>query len=183
MIFLRHPKPDIEPGICYGRTDLDIAAEGHEQIEEALRKTPKVKKVVASPALRCRKLAMTIAERDRADLRFDERLWEMHMGEWEGLAWSEIDRSASEHWLEDPISRPTPGGECFADLQNRVAEALAEIADEHAMTTAVVCHAGPIRATQMAWEAISFSEAFSQVPGYAEPVRLLNPAWISPTSE
>jgi len=177
MIFLRHPKPEIDPGICYGRTDLEIADIGHEQIEQALVDTPKATRIIASPALRCRKLTMSLAKRDGLDVDFDERLWEMHMGDWEGIAWKDIDRSLSEHWLEDPINRPTPNGESFADLQARVSATISELLDDHAMTTLVVCHAGPIRATQMAWEGISFRDAFTQTPPYSEPIRLLHPDW------
>ena len=177
MIFLRHPKPEIEPGICYGRTDLEIAAIGHQQIAKALETTPKLTRIVASPALRCRKLALSLAQRDQLEVRFDPRLWEMNMGEWENIAWKDIDRKLSEHWLEDPINRPTPGGEAFIDVQNRVLDALSTLMDDEAMTTAVVCHAGPIRATQMAWRKITFHQAFAEAPPYSEPIRLLHPDW------
>jgi len=177
MIFLRHPTPEVEPGICYGRTDLEIAEIGHDQIERALDSTPKASRIVASPALRCRKLALSLAARDGLQVHFDERLWEMHMGDWEGIAWKDIDRTHSEHWLRDPVNRPTPNGESFADLQARVGDAVSSLLDDHAMTTLVICHAGPIRATQMAWEQLSFREAFAQTPPYSEPIRLLHPDW------
>jgi alpha-ribazole phosphatase len=177
MIFLRHPTPLVDPGTCYGRTDLDIAEIGHEQIRLALETTPAVARIIASPALRCRKLALALGERDGITVEYDERLWEMHMGEWEGIPWSGIDRKMSEVWLKDPVNLPTPGGESFADLQKRVAEAIGQRNDPLAMQTAIVCHAGPIRATQMAWENLSFAEAFASTPPYAEPIRLLHPDW------
>ena len=177
MIFLRHPTPLVDPGICYGRTDLDIADIGHGQIELALKTTPRITRIVASPALRCRKLALSLAKRDQVEVRFDDRLWEMHMGDWEGLAWKDIDRTLSEKWLEDPVNNPTPGGEAFVDLQRRVSEVISELMDENAQMTAIVCHAGPIRATQMAWERLSFKEAFAQTPPYSEPIRILHPDW------
>lgn len=171
LIFLRHPTPDVPTGTCYGRTDLDIADIGHEQIANAVKVTPHVKRVIASPALRCRKLAISIAERHDLTPTYDERLWEMNMGEFEGKLWVEIDRAKSEKWLEDPMNNPTPGGESFADVQARVLEALKQ-AD---METAIVCHAGVIRATQMAWEGMTFEEVFKAMPPYAEPVRILPP--------
>ena len=120
MIFLRHPTPHVEPGTCYGRLDLDIAEIGHEQIELALASTPPARHIVASPARRCRKLAQSLAERDSLTPRFDERLWEMHMGEWEGLKWDDLDRARSNSWFADPFGNRAPGGESFADLQARV---------------------------------------------------------------
>ncbi len=171
MIFLRHPTPDVPTGTCYGRTDLDIAEIGHEQIANAVKITPVVKHIIASPALRCRKLAISIAARHDLEPTYDERLWEMNMGEFEGQLWAEIDRAKSEKWLDDPMNNPTPGGESFADVQSRVLEALKQ-AD---LETAIICHAGVIRATQMAWEGKTFKQVFEETPPYAEPVRILPP--------
>ena len=172
MIFLRHPTPEVAPGTCYGRLDLDIAEIGHEQIRLAVENTPPVKKIIASPALRCRKLANSIAEKNNIQPAFDERLWEMDMGEFEGKLWKEIDRQKSEAWLEDPMNNPTPGGESFLQVQIRVLQAL-QSAD---METAIICHAGPIRATQMAWESKSFKQVFAEQPPYAEAIRIIPPA-------
>ena len=171
MIFLRHPSPRVEPGICYGRLDLDIADEGPEQIARALELTPKVTRLIASPALRCRKLAEALAERDDVNLVLDERLWEMNMGDWEGLMWRDIPRELSEPWIRDPYNLPTPGGESFRDVQVRVLEALENAEPD----TVIVCHAGPIRAVQMAWHGLSFHDAFASTPGYAEPIELHPP--------
>jgi len=178
MIFLRHPSPKIEPGICYGQLDLDIAEEGHDQIARALELTPKVARVLASPALRCRALARSLAERDDIEIALDERLWEMNMGDWEGLPWRDIPREISEPWIRDPFNLPTPGGESFRDVQSRVLAALDGIEG----TTAIVCHAGPIRAVQMAWQGLSFKDVFSQVPPYSEPIELHPPTWFTPQS-
>jgi len=173
MLFLRHPKPAVDPGICYGQTDLDIGEEGRIQIARALELTPPVARIIASPALRCRELALALARRHDAELRFDERLWEMHMGDWEGLPWSRIPQEHSEPWLQDPFNLPTPGGESFRHVQHRVLTAIKElgISDD----TALVCHAGPIRAVQMAWHGLSFREAFAVTPAYAEPIELRPP--------
>ena len=171
MIFLRHPTPAVAAGTCYGRSDLDIADIGIQQIETALKITPPFKKLVASPAKRCRQLAERLAARHGLEPIFDERLWEMDMGDWEGLMWKDIDRSLSEAWLKDPFNIPTPNGENFRQVQERVLDAIST----HDGETAIVCHAGPIRATQMAWQNQSFSQVFAQTPPYAEPIRILKP--------
>lgn len=171
MIFLRHPTPDVPTGTCYGQTDLDIAEIGHAQIENAVKVTPTVSRVLASPALRCSKLAHSIADRHGLTPIFDERLWEMNMGEFEGKLWSEIDREVSAKWFEDPFHNKAPGGESFLDVQTRVLKAL-EQADDGC---AIVCHAGVIRATQMAWEDKTFKQVFAEMPPYAEPMELFKP--------
>ncbi len=178
MIFLRHPSPDIASGICYGQLDMGIAKIGHEQIRKALVDTPKFTRIIASPALRCRKLASELAARENLELQFDERLWEMNMGDWEGIAWKDIDREKSNAWLKDAHYNSTPNGECFHDVQIRVSACIEEIVsttnDHH--QTVIVAHASPIRATQMAWENLSFSEAFGQLPPYAEPIEINPPS-------
>jgi len=171
MIFLRHPTPDVPTGTCYGQTDLDIAEIGHAQIENAVQVTPVVERVIASPALRCQKLAHAIADRHGLKPTFDDRLWEMNMGDFEGKLWAEIDREVSAKWFEDPFHNKAPNGESFLDVQTRVLEAL-EQADD---TCAIVCHAGVIRATQMAWEDKTFKQVFAEMPPYAEPMELFRP--------
>ncbi len=168
MIFLRHPRPGIDPGICYGRLDIDIHEEGHGEIEKALEAAPRARLLLASPALRCRKLALAIAQRDGLEVRFDERLWEMHMGDWEGLPWKDIPRDLSEPWLKDPFNRACPNGENFRQVQERVLTAL-EPYDDDIM---IVCHAGPIRAVQMAWQNLTFAQAFASTPPYASPLEI-----------
>jgi alpha-ribazole phosphatase len=171
MIFLRHPRPAVAAGICYGRLDIDLHADGDAQIGEAVRQLSGVRAVIASPAKRCRALAEAIAEHCRVAPVFDERLWEMHMGDWEGMAWRDIPREVSEPWTSDPFNLPCPNGESFRDVQLRVLAALAGHSDD----TAVVCHAGPIRAVQMAWLGLGFAEAFSNTPSYAEPITIVRP--------
>jgi alpha-ribazole phosphatase len=171
VIFLRHPRPGVDPGICYGRLDLDIHEDGHGQIERAVTLAPPARLLLASPALRCRKLAEAIARRHDLEIRFDERLWEMNMGDWEGLPWSEIPRHLSEPWLQDPFNLACPNGESFRQVQERVTQGLAN----HGAETIVVCHAGPIRAVQMAWTGLTFAEAFASVPPYAEPIEIIRP--------
>lgn len=173
MIFLRHPKPDIAEGVCYGRTDMDIADIGYEQINQALKTTPRANKILSSPAIRCRKLTLSLAKRDNIEPIFDERLWELNMGDFEGVRWDEMDREQSEKWLSDPINACPPNGEAFGDLQKRVLNALADHLDKTHTTTIIICHASPIRAVQMAWQNITFNEAFKQLPPYAEPIEIM----------
>ena len=177
MIFLRHPTPDIAQGICYGQLDMDIAEDGHDQIEKAILDTPKFTRIFASPALRCRKLATMLAQRENLEVQFDERLWEMSMGDWEGIAWKDIDRELTQEWLKDAHHNATPNGESFHDVELRVSQCIKEITSSNVdtTTTVVVCHASPIRATQMAWEGLNFSQAFGQTPPYATPITIKAP--------
>ena len=167
MIFLRHPRPQVQPGICYGRMDIDVGPESPAEIAAALASTPPVLRVLASPARRCRALAEGLAARDCVALDLDDRLWEMDFGDWEGMHWDHIRRSDSDEWAGDPWSIAPPGGETFAQVHARVGEALARAT----AGTAIVCHAGPIRAARMILTGASFATVFADPVPYAAPVR------------
>ncbi len=168
MILLRHPKPVAEIGVCYGRTDLEIGPEGEAQIAAALAATPPVMRVLASPARRCRALAVALAERDGTPLVFDARLWEMDFGAWEGRRWADIPAEESGPWTADPWHVAPPGGETFTMMRDRVAAALAGVGPG----TAVVCHAGAIRMARMILTGASFAEVCAEPVPYATPIHL-----------
>ena len=87
LYLIRHPRPLIAPGVCYGR--LDVAAEDPLPIAAALRALlPAGAPVWSSPLQRCRLLAGHL----RPQPRLDERLQEIDFGDWEGQAWDDIPR-------------------------------------------------------------------------------------------
>ena len=169
MIFLRHPKPQAPAGLCYGRMDIGVGPEGEADIRRALGETPRLARIVASPALRCRKLAEELARRDGVALRFDPRLWELDFGDWEGMTWDQIRRGDSDPWAKDPWTVAPPGGETFAAVHARVAEVIAEAAPG----TALVCHAGPIRVARMILTGAGLNAVFAEAVPYATPIRFL----------
>ncbi len=176
MIFLRHPKPEAPEGICYGQTDLDIGPEGEAQIALALKATPRIARVIASPARRCRRLAGALAARDGVGLVLDPRLWEMDFGDWEGMRWEDIPRADSDPWTEDPWRIAPPGGETFTAVHARVAAVIGEVIAEVAPGTAPVCHAGSIRMARIILTGAGFDEVCAEPVPYATPIRLTREA-------
>jgi len=168
MIWLRHPRPRVAPGICYGRLDLPEGPMAGAEIAAALKITPRAARVVSSPALRCRRLAERLAARDGAALELDERLWELDFGQWEGRAWDALDRAQTEPWAADPWRLAPPGGESFAVLHDRVAAVIAEATPG----LVIVAHAGPIRAARMILEGSSVARVFAETVPYAHPIEI-----------
>lgn len=168
MIFLRHPRVAVPDGLCYGRLEVGLAETARGDIAACLASLPRVAAVVASPQLRCRALADQIAARDGVSVRCDVRLMEYHFGAWEGLFWADIPRDQSEPWTADILNAAPPGGERFTDLIARVGEALGDIPPG----TAVVAHAGPIRAARMLRTGASFDTVFADTVPYCTPVIL-----------
>ncbi|MCL5775447.1 histidine phosphatase family protein [Limibaculum sp. FT325] len=166
MIFLRHPRPDVAPGICYGRLDLGPGPGAGAEIAAALAATPRARAVLTSPATRCRGLAEALAARDGVAAVTEPELMELDFGAWEGRAWEAIDRAASDPWAADPWRVAPPGGESFAALHARVAAVLAR-APEGAV---FVTHAGPIRAARMILTGAGFETVFAEPIPYAVPL-------------
>jgi len=86
LYLIRHTKPDIEPGICYGQLDIDVAASFENEANHILRCLPQLELVIASPLLRAHRLGEAIAQAQGCPLRSDARLIEKHFGAWEGKA-------------------------------------------------------------------------------------------------
>jgi alpha-ribazole phosphatase len=170
MIFYRHPQPDVQAGLCYGRLDVDVHPNAITSIRNACSNPPHFSSIVSSPAKRALALAEPLAATTRATLTTDAQWMEMDFGAWEGRLWSEIDRAESDPWASDPFHLSPPNGETFASVVQRVKSALAECLPN----TAIIAHAGPIRAARMILTNMSFEAAFSEPVPFATPITFEN---------
>ncbi|MBI1238627.1 MAG: hypothetical protein GC199_04720 [Alphaproteobacteria bacterium] len=168
LILIRHPLPDVPPGTCYGRLDIPAGPSLPLDIHRVSESLPEGVRLVSSPALRARSLAEGVAARRGLDLAIDERVHEMHMGDWEGLLWRELPKELTTHWMSDPMTLSPPGGESFSQVIARVSAALID----HGRTApvAIFCHAGVVRAAEMALTGRTFKQVFSRDIPYAEPI-------------
>ena len=139
-------------GRCYGRLDVGLSAAGRVQcaaLAERFRKEP-VGAVVTSPAFRARETAEAIAAPHGLHVQLAESLRELDFGELEGRAYDEIavsDPELYERWMTAPTTVQFPGGESFADLQERVDAGIAGLLGMHRDELVVVAtHGGVVRA-------------------------------------
>lgn len=117
---IRHPRPAVEPGICYGQTDIGLD-ECPVAVAERLRPLlPESFALHASPLARARLLAEELGTP-----RLDDRLREIHFGDWEGRTFVDIG-SAIDDWAADPLGFRAPGGESPREMAARVLQWLAE---------------------------------------------------------
>lgn len=150
VYLIRHPRPLIAPGICYGQLDVDC--EDPAPLAAQIRRVlPAGTPIISSPLLRARKLAAALD----AEIRIDARLAEINFGKWEGQAWSEIDRSALDAWAADVLGFRPPAGESVRDLQQRAIEFAGSL---HGEDCAVVAHAGILRALCGHWQQLPAEE-------------------------
>ncbi|MDR3717079.1 MAG: alpha-ribazole phosphatase family protein [Puia sp.] len=135
IYLVRHTTPAVEKGICYGQSDLDVAAGFPEEaaiIRENLNlpslpedpryqeKSPagSIHTVYTSPLRRCRKLATCLFP--GKNISEAGELMEIHCGEWEMRKWDQLPREQIDPWMKDFVTVRIPGGESYLDLYHRV---------------------------------------------------------------
>lgn len=172
---VRHAKPLVEPGICYGA--LDVAADGPATDAAAAAlalELPTGLALWASPLQRCQQLANALLRlRPDLQLRTDPRLSEMNFGEWEGTAWSQIPQAAVDLWTQDFGNHRFGGAESANAVLARVGEALNAAQGGHA---AWITHAGVIRAARLISSGVAQVSRADQwpveAPAFGQWVRL-----------
>jgi alpha-ribazole phosphatase len=146
LTLVRHPKPDIAPGICYGRTDLAVAPGQLAQTLEVLSaQLAKDTVLYSSPLQRCSQLALALAGlRGSTAPLIDARLAEMDFGTWEMQPWDAIARAEIDAWAADLTGYRPGGGETVLEMATRVAGFLADVQRQQ-RDAIVICHAGTMR--------------------------------------
>lgn len=147
LYLIRHARPEVAGGICYGRTDLHVQPDEHRKVLTALMPSvPKRAPIFSSPLRRCSELAALFAVALESDgVIHDDRLAEMDFGAWEMRAWNDLPRAEIDAWAADlPLYRPG-NGESVLSVAQRVRLVLDELQAQRFHSAIVVCHAGIIR--------------------------------------
>lgn len=121
-----------------------------------------------SPLLRARETADVVAGALGLEPREDPRLMETDAGDWTDRSFADVQAEAAEQFAAFARGDPTfafPGGESFAEQEERVAAALAEV-ERRDLPALVVCHGMVIRAA-LARRAGHRVERFERVPNAA----------------
>lgn len=146
LTLIRHTSLQIAPGICYGQSDIDVAENFMSEVNIAKQKLSSwhYDAVFCSPLQRCVKLTEAL---NYANFELDERLKELHFGDWEMQDWSTIPRELFDTWAQNYAELSPPNGETFSQLQQRGLMFLDEMRslypEQHLL---VVTHGGMIRA-------------------------------------
>jgi alpha-ribazole phosphatase len=176
LYLIRHTAPAIEAGICYGRSDVDVTLTFDAEAEIIGQKLTDCRPAViyTSPSQRCAKLAHRLVEYGLCELVIeDDRLMELHFGQWEMTSWDEIDLAALERWGASYIHHPPPSGETFLNLHQRVTGFLSGLNATSAEPVVVITHAGVIRALFAEAMALPLNEAFNFELDYGGITRLI----------
>lgn len=153
LVLIRHPAVAVEAGVCYGSSDVPLAADAATGAADVLRRlrvlgalgAGAAGNVWSSPLARCADVARVLAREAGAPLECDARLREIDFGAWELKRWDAIGRDALDRWSADLMHAREHGGESAAQFVARVRPALATLADA-ARASWAVTHAGVMRA-------------------------------------
>jgi alpha-ribazole phosphatase len=158
LFLLRHPPPIVAAGICYGSSDLAVAAEQRARVmAERLPSLPPDLRLYSSPLRRCAELAVDMATALGVPIHYDARLAEMHFGAWEMCAWDAIARAEIDAWAEDPAGYRPGGGESVLQMAQRV-RAFHEELLQSQQDALLICHAGTIKMLQACRPGFSLRE-------------------------
>ena len=170
LTLVRHTRPAVPEGVCYGMTDLDLAPTFDDEAMRVLASLPRAARLVTSPLHRCRHLAERIGAARGLIPIIDERIREFDFGRWESVRWDAIPRAELDAWAADFMHARPHGGESVHMLRERVESALADYrqsGDSHV----VITHAGVIKAAlardgnREGWTTtIDFGESVSLAP-------------------
>jgi len=118
---VRHPRPDVPEGLCYGATDVPIVDAHLDELLAALpARLPRPADLHSSPLSRCLRLARGLHATAGFDApRVDPLLREMDFGAWEGQRWRDLPRVQIDAWRDDLAGYVPPRGESVAALAER----------------------------------------------------------------
>ena len=171
VVMMRHTSVDVPQGICYGQTDVPIKPSFEEEAEIVKQNLAghSFDAVYTSPLSRCVKLATYCGY---PDAQYDNRLKEMHMGDWEMRKFDEITDPQLQEWYNDYLNVPTLNGESYHDLLARVSSFFNEIKDSGHKKIAIFAHGGILICSQVYAGTMSPENALQKLPSCGEIIEI-----------
>ena len=167
LILVRHPKPRCEPGLCYGRLDLECEAQALETAVSRLRDLAAAACVFSSPARR----AFDLASRLDPGATADPRLQELDFGDWEGRRWQDSGPRSHRCMAARPAGfLAAEWGN--ADRDGGAMRGLARDLEGGERPILAITHAGPIRLIRATIEGEPLLTYFTAAVPFAEPIEL-----------
>jgi alpha-ribazole phosphatase len=145
IYLIRHTAVHNPGKLCYGQSDIALSPDWEQHfyaLKQKLGQQTEDAVFYSSPYKRCTQLAGFLSDNK---FLIDERLSEMHFGEWEQCAWTDIDQSVLNLWMADFVNYKVPGGENFEAMHARCSQFWDELIQQSVVKAAIITHAGVIR--------------------------------------
>lgn len=155
IYLIRHTRPDVPEGLCYGRNDVPLdEADFASRLPQIVTQLPRGMPFYSSPATRCVRLAARLVQDTGGSLAgVDERLHELHFGDWEGRLWRDLPREETSRWTGDIVQHTPTNGENFMAMWDRVAQVYQSILEAawngSQKQVGIVAHAGSLKVLVM----------------------------------
>lgn len=150
-----------------GQVNVPLTEGGRAQSERVCSCLSKVSlhAVYSSDLDRSRYCAKLIAEAHDLRVSTHESLRELHIGDWEGRTWAELQKAYPNDWqarLQDLVNFQVPGGESLQDAADRIRPTIKQILAKHpGGDIALVAHGGVNRVILMDAIGAPLQQAFS----------------------
>lgn len=140
-----------------GSTDDELTELGWQQMHQSVFYDQTLVQtrwdyVFSSPLKRCVHFAQSLSEQVQIPLMQDQRLQEIHFGDWEGISVEQIYTDSPEllaNFWQYPTRFTPPNAERYLDFQTRINQALHSIQQQmlasKSQTALVVTHGGVIK--------------------------------------
>ena len=175
LLLIRHGETDWnQEGRWQGQADVPLNEAGRrqaERISELLEECP-IEAVYSSDLQRACETARVLAAEKGLPLVVDERLREIHQGDWQGLKVSEIEASYGRLFKErnsDLLNVAPPGGETATLVKQRMLAAICDILAQHTgKTVAIFSHGFSLAVLRAHYLDLPAERIWEQVPKNGE---------------
>jgi len=156
IVLIRHGQTTWNAlGKYQGQSDIELSEMGIEQAERLAQNFPlaKIDAIYSSDLKRAHKTAQCIASQFKLPVQTKTALREVDFGDWEGLTYDQINSKwggMMQHFFANPDTDQIPGGESFAQLQQRATQAVLAICQDHPDQTVVIAAHGAVNRTIIA---------------------------------
>src|SRR5690349_6865123 len=120
LLLARHGETDDNARLIFqGQGGGSLNARGRAQAERlAARLVSSLDVIVSSDLTRARETAEEVARATHVEIVFDQKIREVDVGAWTGLAYEEVERRFPEEWAawRAGLDVPRGGGETYAAL-------------------------------------------------------------------
>ncbi|RDL43985.1 phosphoglycerate mutase [Marinomonas piezotolerans] len=145
LLLIRHPKPDVPLGLCYGQTDVPLVEDWFADAKAissclATQYADVQWQFFHSPLSRTALLAKAIAPHSDAV----DAIKEIDFGEWESRLWQDIPKAEIDQWGADLAHAAPYDGESLTALTKRVMGWLEGVIATD-QDTVLVTHSGVIK--------------------------------------
>jgi len=176
---VRHGQTDwnIE-GRYQGLSDVPLNVTGIDQAENAAQELSnhQFDAIFSSNLERAYHTAQIISEKIHLPIQVDPRLSEISLGEWEGVLFDEVmalHKDGIEERNRNPLYARPPGGECLAEVAERMQAALEDIFDAYPDGQVVIVSHGLALATLLCLSSgLPLEQAYQMIPDNACPIAI-----------